>query len=730
MKIKIILGFLLMSIVSYGAENSIKGVVMEKENPQQPIVGANIYWRNTTQGTTTNTNGEFEIAKPEGAHMLVSSFVGYNTEISYISSDKILEIFLSKNLELGEVLIQERQKGQYISSLSPLQTAKVTASELQKAACCNLAESFETNASVDVSFSDAVTGAKQIKMLGLSGIYVQTIAENMPSIRGMASPYGLGYIPGSWMESIQISKGTSSVLNGYEAVSGQINVEYKKPFIDEILHVNLYGNDAEKTEANLNYAYQFNDSLSTMILLHAENHSKEIDDNNDSFLDMPHIQQINFMNRWYKTTKDGGDIQLAIKILDEHRKSGQVGTFNNVNSNLYGIDINTNRYEFFSKAGFLLNRVGTSIGFQLSGSYHNQDAFYGAKEYKGTQYNTYFNLIYQGNFGTDLHTYKTGVSFLGDLFNESHNNEMTHRELVPGAYFEYNFHLKEKFNLLAGIRTDYSSLYGVFVTPRIHAKWDITNWLALRVSAGKGYRTSIPLAENSYLLASSRAIISDEHLKQEEAINMGSSLIAKIPLGEKEMTLMIDYYRTNFLNQVVRDVDSDVHQVRFMNLDGKSYSNSFQAELLYEIVKGLTVNAAYRINDVKQTINGELREMPLTSRYKGMLSLSYATRLDKWQFDLTSQFNGGGRMPDPSVKNALWKEEFAPFTILNAQITKNYKNWSFYVGSENLSNFSMENPIIASNDPWGNDFDGSMIWGPIHGRKIYFGLRYTLKNYK
>lgn len=731
MKLIHTLGFLLFALNIWAQEVTVSGNIFEQNNPKAPLTGANVYWIESTRGTTSDTNGYFELTKNKNDQFLVISFVGYLNDTITITKYSNISVYLTPNLEIDEVLIQERQQGQYINTLNPIQTTKVTASELQKAACCNLSESFETNASVDVSFADAVTGAKQIKMLGLSGIYVQTISENIPSIRGMAAPYGLGYVPGAWMESIQISKGTSSVLNGYEAISGQINVEYKKPNADEILHVNLYGNDALKSEANLNYAYQLNDNLSTMILLHAENHSTEIDDNNDQFLDMPHVQQINFMNRWFQVLPSGGDRQFGIKVLNEHRQSGQVGAFDNKSSGLYGIDIKTDRYEFFFKNGILLPKVGTSIAIVASGSYHKQDAFYGKKTYLGTQSNGYLNLIYQGNLGTDLHTYKTGVSFLGDSFSELlNNNQSNHQELVPGAYFEYSFSLKEKFNLLAGIRADYSTQFGAFVTPRIHAKWNITNWLTWRGSLGKGYRTSIPIAENSYLLASSREIRIDANLKQEEAVNTGTSLIANIPIGSKDLTFMLDYYHTNFMNQIVRDVDSDVHEVHFMNLEGQSYSNAIQAELIYEVFNGFTLNAAYRINDVKQTINGQLREMPLTGRYKGLISASYATRLDKWQFDFTSQFSGGGRLPDPNEFNPLWNSTFDPFTLFNAQITKNFRKWSFYVGSENLGNFSMDKPIIASDDPWGTNFDGSMIWGPVHGRKIYFGLRYTIKDYK
>ncbi len=732
MKILFISGFLLLAYLLPASNNLVNGIVKEKANPGIPIVGANIYWAGTTQGTTSNANGEFEILKPNNIDItnLVVSFVGYKTDTVQVKKGIPVFVYLEENIELSEVIVQERQKGQYISTMDAVQSTKITTSELQKAACCNLSESFETNASVDVSFSDAITGAKQIKMLGLAGIYVQTISENIPSLRGIAAPYGLGYTPGSWMDAIQISKGTSSVSNGYEAISGQINVEYKKPENSEFLHINLYGNDAMKTEANLNYTHHITDSLSTMFFIHGENLNKEIDNNADNFLDMPRLKQINLMNRWNWIPKNGGHREIGFKILDEQRQSGQTGAFDSDNNNLYGIRIDTRRYEVFAKNGIIFNKPGTSLGLQFSGSYHKQNSVYGNKTYKGSQYSAYINAIYMGNFGTQLHSYKTGISFLGDSYNELLNDvDYSQNEMVPGMFFEYNYHIQNSFNLLAGVRADYSSAYGFFVTPRVHAKWNISNWFIWRASAGKGFRTSRPLAENSYLLASSRKMIIDNNLQQEEAINLGTSINANIPVGTRDMSITIDYYHTNFINQIIGDVDSNPHKIHFANLDGASYSNAIQAEVFYELFNGFTLNAAYRINDVKQTIAGELREAPLQSRYKGLISLSYATRLNKWQFDLTGQFNGGGRMPDPNPEHALWNKTFDPFTVVNTQITKNFKQWSFYAGAENLFNFKMDNPIIDAMNPWGENFDGSMIWGPVHGRKIYIGLRYTLNNF-
>jgi outer membrane receptor for ferrienterochelin and colicin len=732
---KIYISLLLLIFILPGAQiysSTIKGVVKEKSNPGSPIAGANIYWAGTTHGTASNTNGEFELEAPGGNNLpLVVSFVGYKPDTVFVrNTNEPLYIYLEEQAQLNEVIVNERRRGQYHSTLNTIQTTTVTTSELHRAACCNLSESFETNAAVDVSYSDAVTGAKQIQMLGLSGIYVQTISENMPLIRGIAAPYGLGYVPGPWMESIQISKGTSSVVNGYEAITGQINVEYKKPQNPEILHLNLYGNEVLKSEANMNYAHRFNDKLSTMILFHGESLTNQVDHNSDSFIDMPLTRQINLYNRWNIVPDNGGHREFGFKILDEHRQSGQVDAFKNPGAGLYGIDLKTRRYEVSGKNGIMFDKPGTSLGIQASGSYHNQESLYGNKTYNGTQYNGYLNVIYMGNFGSDLHNYKTGASLMADSFDETLNgNNQQFNETTPGIFAEYDYNLHNQLNIMAGIRADYSTMYGLFFTPRAHARWNISENLVWRGSAGKGFRSSHPLSENNYLLASSREIIIDNDLKQEEAINAGTSFTVKIPIGDYEATIMADYYHTRFINQVVRDVDSHPNRVHFTNNRGLSYSNAFQAEIYYEIIRGLIFNAAYRLNDVKQTVNDELRQLPLTSRYRSLLSLSYSTRLDKWQIDLTGQFNGGGRMPDPSPTNPLWSETFDAYNVYNMQITRNFKRWSFYAGAENLLGYAIPNPIVAANDPWGSNFDGSMIWGPIDGRKIYFGLRYTINEF-
>jgi outer membrane receptor for ferrienterochelin and colicins len=726
--IHLMLASILLPIQLLANTGKIQGVVYENAGKKEPITGASVYWANTQHGTVTNSLGAFEINNHTGQNKLVISFVGYKTDTVTVTHEmKELTILMEKNINLKEVTVKERRKGIYHSKLNPIQVQRITTTELHKAACCNLSESFETNASVDVIYSDAVTGAKQIQMLGLSGTYVQTLSEAMPSVRGMASSYGLGYVPGPWMESIQISKGTSSVVNGYEAVTGQINVEYKKPDALERFHFNLFLSDELKTEVNMNASIDVGEHASTMILLHAENFNKELDKNGDLFLDMPNVQQINLMNRWEFKGKNNRHRQIGFKALNETRHAGQIGARNDATGNLYGIDINTQRYEVFAKNGYIFHENNSSLGMQLSGIYHNQDAMYGKTNYSGTQYTGYLNLIYEGKILSDLHSYTAGFSVMADRYQQQLLNSSTQTdEIVPGAYLQYTYSLTDQLSVIAGTRADYSTLHGLFFTPRIHTKANLAPWLVARASAGKGYRTAVPLAENTHLLASSRTIYIENNLRQEEAANAGGSLGFFIPVGDREINISLDYYRTWFLNQVVRDMDTDVHAVRFTNLDGRSFSNSFQAEATFEPLRGLTILAAYRINDAWQTINNQLLELPLTHRYKGLLTASYATRLDKWQFDFTTQFNGGGRMPQPDATNPLWAETFDPFTVFNAQITHNYRRWSFYLGGENLSGFKMHQPIIAAAEPWGPNFDGSMIWGPIHGTKIYAGLRYTI----
>ena len=606
----------------------------------------------------------------------------------------------------------------------------ITSNELLKAACCNLGESFTTNPSVDVNYSDAATGAKQIKLLGLSGTYVQMLTENLPNFRGAAAPYSLGYTPGPWMKSIMVSKGASSVRNGYESITGQINVEYLKPEDDEGATINLYGNTKSRLEANADGNIHLG-QVNTELLAHYENDWGHHDDNNDGFLDQPNVRQVNLQNRWDYL----GPVYVfhgGIGLLDEQRDGGQNHHTAPDVHNLYKIGIETHRYEAYMKHAFILDAEhGTNVALMASGSLHQLDASYGLKAYNADEKNGYLQLMYETNL-TKQHNLSAGLSLNHDYLSEKlrvkSEELLKWRETTPGAYLQYTLNIDDKLVAMAGLRADHSNHYGTFVTPRLHVKYAPSNYFTVRISAGKGYRTPFALAENNFLLASGRQLVVDD-LEQERAWNYGVSTSLSIPIADKLLKLNAEYYYTHFSQQMIIDYDSNPQEIRLTNLDGRSYSHTFQIDASYPVVNGLELTAAYRLNDVHATYGGELREKPLQSKYKGLLTASYKTPLGLWQFDATFQLNGGGRMPDAYTKadgTPSWDSRFPAYGQLNAQITRWFRHFSVYVGGENLTDYLQPNPIINANDPWSSEFDPTMVWGPVHGRMFYAGIRINL----
>jgi outer membrane receptor for ferrienterochelin and colicins len=602
--------------------------------------------------------------------------------------------------------------------------------QLIRAACCNLGESFVANPSVDVSYSDAATGAKQIKLLGLSGTYVQMLTENVPNLRGASLPYSLGYVPGPWMQSIQVSKGASSVKNGYESTTGQINIEFLKPQGTDGLRANVYQDSELKTEVNLDGSIHLTDRLSTSTLLHFENRQTDHDGNDDGFMDMPKLRQYNVMHRWAYVSPRWIS-QLMLRGLHDEREGGQSRKHADIFSSepLYSTSVRTNRYEMQWKNGFTLNADhNTSVALMLHGSWHDAKNQFGLTRYDVTQKNGYAQLMFETDINAN-NNISVGASLNYDRYDERFNPLGTKPnpetsvtgETTLGLYAQYTYKLGEKLTVMPGVRWDHSDRYGSFVTPRLHVKYSPSKIITLRASAGKGYRSPHALAENVTLLASGRNVTVSPDLKQEEAWNMGASVSMNIPLAGKTLELNAEYYYTDFLSQTIMNFDGakGAHTLSFENLDGKSYSHTFQVDATYPLLSGMTATAAFRLNDVKCTYDGELRQKPLTSRYKGLLTLSYKTPLELWQFDVTGQLNGDGELYDRSRYPAYFQ--------LQAQVTREFRKFSLYVGGENLTNYKIDNPILHSHHPWTSAFDATQVWGPVTGAMAYIGIRYKLE---
>ncbi|WP_138993818.1 TonB-dependent receptor [Larkinella sp. C7] len=734
----------LLSVVHAPAQ-ILTGTVSERVNTKTvPLVGVTIYWAGTSISTTSTDTGFFTIPKSDSLNRLVFSYVGFKTDTISVSDQTSLTVILTSQNTLQEVTVQGASS--QTDRFSPIQNEILTTRTLAKAACCNLSESFETNASVNVSYSDAVTGAKQIQMLGLSGNYVQTNVENIPTIRGLASTFGLNYVPGTWISSIDIGKGAGSVVNGYEGMSGAMNVELQKPDARERIFANAYVNSFGRVEGNLNLSKPLSDKWSVGFLGHASTLQNRIDQNGDNFLDLPLYTQYNGIVR-AKYGTERFMTQFGIKSLYEDRTGGQMAATRS-GSPTYQFTNTTKRVEVFSKTARLYpEKPYRGLGLILNAVNHEQNSSFGFIPYNGQQKTLYGNLIYQSIIDNTNHSFKVGLSYLLDDYREKYRDTLlTRTESVPGVFGEYTYKYLDKLTLVAGARLDFHNRFGTQFTPRFHAKYDLTDNLILRASAGRGFRTPNALAENYGYLVSSRTVYFDAKLQPEISWNYGTSLTQEFNLFGKKASLVLDYYRTNFQNQLIADLEHprELHFYYLSSrstpgLKARSFSNSFQAELNYQPLRRMEVKLAYRLFDVRQTMGmtfGESLLLPrmMVSRDRVLFNAAYALPFDKWKFDFTVQWNGPKRIPylregyeHTSYQN-MPRENAPGFYNINAQVTKSFRTWDVYLGGENLGNFRQANPIVGASDPYGRDFDAAArVWGPITGRMIYGGFRYKLK---
>ncbi len=729
---KYILSFFFFILLFFASTaQTVTGMVADESH--QPLVGATVLESASTNGVVTDAFGRFSLKLQDSSNQIIVSFSGFLSDTLMAKLDQPMHIMLEENTsELEEVVISASST--FIDNLQSRHSEVITEAELTKAACCNLSESFETNASVDVSFSDAITGAKTIKMLGLDGSYVQINRENVPNVRGLSGLYGLGFVPGTWIQSIDVGKGAGTVVNGYESMTGQINVELKKPENSEKLYVNGYLNSFGRAELNINHAQKLNDKWSGGLLLHTNYLNSEIDQNDDGFLDLPKSRQINAMNR-YKYAGDKFMTQIGLNVMRDEKAGGQVGFGfgdNNLSAQEYGFINNTTRMEVFGKTGLLFpHKPYKGWGFIYSASYLDIESGFGRTNYSGKETTLYGNVIFQNIIGNSFHQYKTGVSILYDDFDELYaDSTFARREVVPGLYYEYTFTPKDRFTLLLGARTDFHNLYGTYFTPRLHSRYQLSDHTTLRAAIGRGYRTPNALVENTNILVSSRRLVVEETPEPEVSWNMGGSLVTAINVQDKKLNLIIDYFYTTFENQLIYDMDASSRELRIYNLRGSSYAHSFQVETSYQFSDRLSGKAAYKYYDVRSTINGSLRQVPFNAKNRFFINGSYATRFDRWKVDATLNWFGARRLPNTSDKpTELQRPRETPdYVLLNAQISRGYRWGSIYIGSENVLGFTQGNPIIDAENPFGNNFDASIVWAPIAGRMAYVGFRYKIKN--
>ena len=722
------------------SQAEIRGQVLGESAPDQweSLIGANVVWLGTSVGVVTDLDGNFSIEQITDGESLVISFVGYRSDTIEIADQGPIEVILKPSNVLDDVEVVHRRKSTEYSFLDPRKVEQINESELLKAACCNLSESFETNPSIDVSFTDAVTGVRQIQMLGLAGPYIQITRENIPFVRGLAANTGLTYVPGTWVEGMQLSKGSGSVVNGFESISGQINIELRKPEDMDQLYLNLYANEGGRFEGNANFSAALDDRWSTAILLHGNRISRQTDRNGDGFRDMASSGNFIGLNRWKYSGDNGIRLQAGIKHTNLDQVGGQLD-FDpaNASADLWGSHSQLQRWEGWLKLGKVYEALPwRSWAIQAKAVDHRSDNIFGNRVYDATQQSLYLNLLYQSIIGNTHHQILTGASMQYDHIDEVLADVNYERqETVPGVFSEYTFGGHEKFSLVAGLRVDHHNNYGLFMTPRLHLRYAFSDELVMRAGGGRGLRTANIIAENMGILASNRRIIIESKqtntpygLQPEIAWNFGTNLVQSFRWNNLPGSFTIDFYHTSFSNQIVLDLDESAQDAFFYNLDGRSFSNSLQFQVDYEVLPRVNLRMAYRWYDVKTDFRKGLLPKPLLAQHRFFFNVAFETE-NGWAFDYTVNLQGEKRLPNTQSNPEEFRlaEYSDPFMVMNAQITKSWKKtFDIYLGGENLLNYRQPNAIIASRDPFTEYFDASLIWGPIFGRNIYLGLRYKI----
>lgn len=647
---------------------------------------------------------------------------------------------------LKTVTVEGNRKGIKKSIKGAANTTLVTSKELLKAACCNLAESFETNPSIDVNFSDALTGTKQIKMLGLTSPYIMITEENIPSVRGASQAYGLSFTPGTWVESIQITKGAGSVVNGYESISGQINTELIKPIGDIPFFLNAYADTGSRFEINTHFNKKVSDKWSTSLFVHGNTRVSKNDMNDDGFMDNPLGKQLNIANRWQYYNPESGWVSfLNVRFMNDQKQTGQLDfdpDRDKLTTNYWGSEINTERLDFTSKIGYVFKDMPyQSIGFQNAFTTHNQESYFGLNQYDIKQQSYYSNLIFNSIISNTMHKFATGLNFSYDKYSEFVNlADVSRIDNSVGAFFEYTYDDNDKFSYILGGRMDYHNRLGAFFTPRLHVKYNPGDKSVIRFSAGRGKRAANIFAENQNLFASSRTFsVLDTNgkiygLDPEIAWNYGLSFTQNFMLFGMKADSTIDFYRTDFQNQAVVDVMNSPQEVLFYNLDGKSYANSLQLDFNLEIIKHLNLRTAYKYYDISTDYISGSFQRPLQAKHRFFGNIEYATHIvekgKQWKFDYTWNWLGKQQLPN-TRSNALADSfpEFSPtFSLMNAQITRTFSStFEVYVGGENIGNYTQDQAVLGADNPFGSTFDTSIVYAPVFGAMYYAGLRFKIK---
>ena len=744
MKIKFILFVFFICFNSYSQE-LLTGQVsfLNKDNEVILVEGVSVYWKDSSIGVISDKTGNYSIPFSKDSNILVFKMLGFKQESITIEDMKTYNhTLIEQSDQLDEVVVSKRKKSIQKSYFKTQNIVNVSSEELLKAACCNVSESFETNPSIDVNYSNAITGVKQVRMLGLESPYLLITEENIPMVRGASQVFGLSFIPGTWVESMQITKGTGSVVNGFESISGQINIELQKPVVDEPIFINVFRSNMGRNEMNFHLNRNINNKISTKFFLHADNNNSINDNNSDGFLDHPNYKGINFFNRWQYINLEKGIVSfLGLRYMKEDKNAGEDVANLKLKRMPWLSEINTQRFDSNFKFGYVNPNIPyQSIGFQMAYSNHEQISFFGNRNYNINQDSFYSSFLYNSILGNTMNKFKSGLNFSYDDFEELvdfENKKYNRIDKSIGGFFEYSYDNLDKLSLVAGLRYDIHNNMGSFFTPRFHLRFQPLDKSVFRFSIGSGRKSSNIFSENQGVFSSGRNIkilaktASGKFygLNPEKAWNYGISFRQGFALNNQEGDVTIDYYITDFQNQIIVDFEKQ-GELQFYNLEGKSFAKSFQIEIDYSINNNINLKSAFKNYDVKKQYNSGFKQNPLTPKNRFFINLDFSSNLNEnnaqWRFDFTYNWIGKQRLPLHSGQSSL--KGYSPsYVLMNTQLTRVFsEKFDIYLGAENLGSYTQNNPILGNENPFGTNFDSTLIYAPINGAMIYLGLRLKL----
>ncbi len=730
-----------MFVASLNAQ-TVKGTIVDEN--MEVLIGANIFWIESTVGTASDEMGTFEISG-EGIEdqRLIITYLGYQNDTLIIDGDADFLVQMIPTNTLGEIVVEGKQSGGYISSTEAIKMEVVNEVELGKAACCDLAGCFNTNASVEPGTTNIITQSKELKILGLSGIYNQLLLDGFPLLQGLSYTYGVSSVPGPFVKTIFVAKGANSVLQGTESISGQINVILHPPVDAAPFYFNAFVNSFWEKQFNV-YSAQQKGKFSNFIGGHLVLPASKFDRNDDTFLDLPRLNRYELLDKWiWGNDKENGWFNRGgIRWTKEKRTGGQEDYDPKTDlgsSTVYGQHVDYNQFDGWKRTSYRFNEFHATA-LILSGQYHDQDSWYGETNYRGKQY--LMNAVLQHEF-----IYKNGSSLRGGLsykymdinetiefsnnpLNKTFDGNYEFRERIPGIFAENTlFFLEDKFTWMIGLRTDHLNEFGWKISPRSLLKYTPKERTDIRLSAGYGWHNPKVFSEQSRVLSTQRDIHFHGRLRPDEAWNYGINLTQKFETNRISGTFTTDFYRTRFLNHVQAHYHQDHDAIDFSNNDKKAIGNGFQAEIILDMWDWVTLKNAYNFLDIRHTdLEGRKGTMDFITKHSFLTTFSLAPKGQDWHFDLTSHWYGKKKLPDTSFYPDDFRQSAysIPYTIFNAQFTYKWKDFEWYAGCENILGFVQDDPIISAANPYNTYFDTSFAWGPTKGREGYLGIRYTL----